>query len=94
MPAGLSATATTAAGRLARGLTADLARQGIGGKFRFAEIEAQALPDDARHAVAEFSQATGTRIAVVRNLTFELNTFNGVTFRYGVIDNEGTLGRS
>jgi hypothetical protein len=85
LPAGLPAETSTAAGLLARKLNADRARQGLSGKLRFAEVPASALPDDARRALSALGDATGTRVVVVRNLTPEVDAFNGVTFRDGVL---------
>lgn len=85
LPAGLPASTTTAAGALARKLNAERQRRGESGELRFAEVPASALPDDARRALTALGEATGTRVVVVRNLTPEVDAFNGVTFRDGVL---------
>lgn len=90
IPAGLPARQTAAsralAGRLNRYFANRAQQSGQPrGEMRFREIDQAALPDATREAIRAFAEATGTRIAIVRNLTPEIDQFNGVNFGDGVI---------
>jgi hypothetical protein len=91
IPAGLPATQTAAsrllAGKLNRYFAEQARRAGRRAppELRFREIDQASLPDDARRALAALGEATGTRIVVVRNLTPEVDKFNGISFGDGVL---------
>ncbi len=91
IPAGLPAKQTAGSrlldGKLNRARAQEAQRQGqpTPPELRFHEIDPASLPVDVRRALAEIGEATGTRVAVVRNLTPEVDRFNGVTSRDGVI---------
>ena len=91
IPAGLPAQQTAAtrtlAGRLNRYFAERARRAGRRAppELRFREIDPASLPDAVRRALAALGEATGTRVVVVRNLTPEVDKFNGVSFGDGVI---------
>lgn len=86
IPAGLRAEQTDESRRLAKRFNGWLDRLGRGAEqVRFREVAAPSLPDALNRALRAIEQATGTRIVVVRNLTPNVEKFNGLTFRDGTI---------
>src|SRR5690348_8254789 len=51
--------------------------------LRIREVRRADLPDDLGGALAAFERVTGTQVHVVRNLTPDVDRFNGITFRDG-----------
>ncbi|MFV0411495.1 MAG: LPD38 domain-containing protein [Paracoccus sp. (in: a-proteobacteria)] len=77
---------TDASRRLNRQFNGWLRTEGRGSEqFRAREIPKAALPDALRRALRALEAATGKSIHVIRNLTPEVETFNGLTFRDGHI---------
>ena len=86
IPAGLRAEQTDESRRLAKRFNGWLERLGRGAEqVRFREVTASSLPDALNRALRAIEKATGARIAVVRNLTPDVERFNGLTFRDGTI---------
>lgn len=86
IPAGLRAEQTDESRRLAKRFNGWLERLGRGAEqVRFREVTASSLPDALNRALRAIEKATGTRIVVVRNLTPDVEKFNGLTFRDGTI---------
>lgn len=51
--------------------------------LRIRELRRTDLPDDLGGALATFERVTGTQVHIVRNLTPDVDRFNGITFRDG-----------
>ncbi|PJK07991.1 hypothetical protein CO610_07450 [Lysobacteraceae bacterium NML95-0200] len=86
IPAGLPAVSTAASERLARALHAHLRRRGYSGKPpRFLEILPSSLPHELYAGLQVLGRITGTRVVIFRNLTPEIDDFNGVNFRDGTV---------
>ncbi len=62
-----------------------LAHEGRQGGWRASRVSAASLPDALNHALDRFHDATGTRVVLFRNLTPEIDDFNGVNFRDGIL---------
>lgn len=60
-------------------------RSGLAGRVRLREVRAVSLPVELNRALVGFTHATGTRVVLFRNLTPEVDDFNGVNFRDGVL---------
>lgn len=79
IPAGLPIDATAETRTLSRALSRWVGAEGDDRTpTRFGAVRPDSLPDAAAQALDAFGQATGTRIVLVRNLTPEVETFNGV----------------
>ncbi|PJK01450.1 hypothetical protein CO615_04010 [Lysobacteraceae bacterium NML75-0749] len=86
IPAGLPAVSTVASERLARALHAHLRRRGYSGKPpRFLEVLSTSLPHELHAGLQTLGRITGTRVVIFRNLTPEIDDFNGVNFRDGTV---------
>ena len=85
VPRGLAARETADSRRLEQRINDWRRRNAMLAGMRFGQIPSQALPDALRHALDGFADATGTRVVLVRNLTPEIDDFNGVNFGDGVI---------
>ncbi len=81
IPAGLPARQTEASRQLAASLNRWRASVGHTDAMRFREVPRDVLPDALDRALRELESASGTRISIVRNLTPEADTWNGLTFR-------------
>jgi hypothetical protein len=79
IPAGLPIDATAETQALSRALGRWVGAEGDDrAPARFGAVRPDSLPDAVAQAIDAFGQATGTRIVLVRNLTPEVDTFNGV----------------
>lgn len=83
IPKGLPSTKTIASGRLQTRVNEWLTSMGATDGARFEEIRRHDLPDALDHALAALEEATGIKVHVVRNLTPEIQRFNGITFGGG-----------
>lgn len=81
LPVNLAATRTPAVERLESGLNRWRSSAGLADPVKYEEISRNGLPDALGGAVAAFEGFTGANIAVVRNLTPETDSWNGLTFR-------------
>ncbi|MGH8111558.1 MAG: hypothetical protein ACREPL_06445 [Rhodanobacteraceae bacterium] len=81
IPEGLQGQHTAASTGLGAKLTRWLRQNGKPGTYQFREIGVSSLPEPAARGLRAMEAATGRRIAIVRNLTPELGTFNGVSFK-------------
>ncbi|MBS7350540.1 MAG: hypothetical protein KIG95_10380, partial [Comamonas sp.] len=84
IPAGLPAQRNAETAKLEREINRELRRIGQPDGFQAAIVEETQLSDALSRALGAFRRATGTRVAVFRNLTPEVFNFNGVNFRDGV----------
>ncbi len=62
-----------------------LARSGRAGRVRFRQVRPVSLPDALNRALDRLHDTTGTRVVLFRNLTPEVEDFNGVNFRDGTL---------
>lgn len=87
IPQGLPGQASSQASRIERAMAKDLRRRGRPDArlFRVETIPTSQLPDALRSALERFREVTGTRVHIFRNLTPEIDDFNGVNFRDGVV---------
>lgn len=85
LPRNLPVAETTASRTLESKLNGWRERQGLSGRVRVREVSAVSLPKQLNRALAGFTDATGTRVVLFRNLTPEVDDFNGVNFRDGVL---------
>ncbi|MDO5288544.1 MAG: PLxRFG domain-containing protein [Pseudomonadota bacterium] len=86
IPAGLPAQSDAESRYLEQRINRWLAADGNQkGRWRANRISAVSLPHALRHALARFTDATGTRVVLFRNLTPQVDDFNGVNFRDGII---------
>ncbi|MGH8118416.1 MAG: zeta toxin family protein, partial [Rhodanobacteraceae bacterium] len=83
VPEGLPTRATAAALTLERKFNGWLRSQGETRPAVFREIRRDALPDAMGRALAATENALGVKIHVVKNLTPEIERWNGLTFRDG-----------
>ncbi|MGH8115876.1 MAG: hypothetical protein ACREPJ_00980, partial [Rhodanobacteraceae bacterium] len=83
VPEGLQTHATAAALSLERKFNDWLRSRGETRPAVFREIRRAALPDAMGRALAAFEGLFGVKIHVVRNLTPEVESWNGLTFRDG-----------
>lgn len=83
VPAGLPVKQTDATASLARKLNGWLASLGTTQRVRFREVSRDVLPDALGRALDAFERFTGKSVHVVRNLTPDVENFNGITFRDG-----------
>ena len=86
IPAGLPVRHTDATRRLSTAINGHV--RGIGSAARdasFREVDKGHLPDAVASALAAFERATGTEVAVVRNLNRDAIDFNGISTRRGVL---------
>lgn len=79
IPAGLPATSDTDSQYLERQINNWLQTSG----WRADRLSAVSLPIELRTALDRFTDTTGTRVVLFRNLTPEIEDFNGVNFRDG-----------
>ena len=79
IPAGLPATSDPDSQYLERQINNWLQTSG----WRADRISAVSLPIELRTALDRFTDTTGTRVVLFRNLTPEIEDFNGVNFRDG-----------
>ena len=79
IPAGLPATSDPDSQYLERRINNWLQTSG----WRADRLSAVSLPIELRTALDRFTDATGTRVVLFRNLTPEIEDFNGVNFRDG-----------
>ena len=83
---GLPAEQTDATRRLAERLNRWLAGSGrVGEQVRFREVAASSLPDATSAGLRALAEATGTNIVIIRNLTPDVERFNGLTFGDGTL---------
>ena len=85
LPRNLPVAETTASRTLESKLNGWRERQGLSGRVRIREISPVSLPKQLNRALAGFTDATGTRVVLFRNLTPEVDDFNGVNFRDGAL---------
>ena len=86
IPAGLPARLTPATRQLNTRFNQWLASNGRGDEqIRLRSVDQASLPDPLARALRAIGDATGVEVEVVRNLTPEVERFNGFTFRDGVV---------
>ena len=85
LPHNLPAEETTASRTLENKINEWRARRGDIGRVRVREVSAVSLPKQLHRALARFTDTTGTRVVLFRNLTPEVDDFGGVNFRDGTL---------
>ena len=85
LPHNLPAEETTASRALENKINEWRARRGDIGRVRVREVSAVSLPKQLHRALARFTDTTGTRVVLFRNLTPEVDDFGGVNFRDGTL---------
>ncbi|PJK03982.1 hypothetical protein CO612_07685 [Lysobacteraceae bacterium NML71-0210] len=83
IPRGLPARRDADSDRLVAAINRHIIRTGGRGDFDAQTVQQEGLPDALATALRLFELATGTRVVIFRNLTPEVDDFNGVTFGDG-----------
>lgn len=85
LPHNLPTEETAASRALENKINGWRARRGDIGRVRVREVSAVSLPKQLHRALARFTDTTGTRVVLFRNLTPEVDDFGGVNFRDGTL---------
>lgn len=85
VPQGLPVEQTSASELVSAKINRRREREGYPERLQLAEVQHARLPAALRDYLHSLEALTGTKVRVVRNLTPEVDRFNGVTFRKGVL---------